>query len=46
MRFGTMGGPCGWASARCWPGFGFFWWGPGGPGRSEQERWMRILEDY
>lgn len=46
MRFGTMGDPCGWASARCWPGFGFFWWGPGGPGRSEQERWVRILEDY
>ena len=46
MRFGTMGGPCGWASARSWPGFGFFWWGPGGPGRSEQERWVRILEDY
>jgi hypothetical protein len=46
MRFGTMGGPCGWASARCWPGFGFLWWGPGGPGRSEQERRVRILEDY
>jgi hypothetical protein len=39
MRLGTMGGPCGWASARCSPGFG-------GPGRSEQERWVRILADY
>jgi hypothetical protein len=38
VRFGTMGGPCGWASARCWPGFGFFFWGPGGPGWSERER--------
>ncbi len=46
MRFGTMGGPCDWASARCWPGFGFFWWGPGGPGRTERERWVRVLEDY
>jgi hypothetical protein len=25
---------------------GFFWRGPGGPERSEQERWVRILEDY
>ena len=46
MRYGTMGGPCGWASARCWPGFGFVWWGPGRRGRSEQQRWVRILEDY
>ena len=46
MRFGTVGGPCGWASARCWPGFGFLRWRPEGPGRSEQERWVRILEDY
>ena len=46
MRFGTMGGPCGWASARSWPGFGFFWWGLGGPAGSEQELWVRFLEDY
>jgi hypothetical protein len=46
MRLGTMGGRCGWASARCSPGFGFSWWSLGGPGPSEQERWVRILEDY
>jgi hypothetical protein len=45
MRFGTMGGACGWDSARVWPPLGFFWWGTDWPPRSERERWIRILEE-
>jgi hypothetical protein len=45
MRFGTMGGACGWAGARCWPTLGLFWWGPDWPRGSERERWIRILEE-
>jgi pimeloyl-ACP methyl ester carboxylesterase len=45
MTFRTMGGPYG-----CWgfplPGFGFSWFGPGGPGPFERERWLRNLEEY
>ena len=45
MTFRTTGGPYG-----CWgfprTGFGFLWFGPGGPGPSERERWLRNLEEY
>jgi hypothetical protein len=45
MRFGTMGGACGWGGTRRWPPLGLFWWGPDWPSGSERERWIRILEE-